>query len=199
MVWAALGAAFVMWYFIFGRQVFNFWWSMAVAAVFFIVVATWQQGLPFTLKEVNVRTVFLGLAAAAALYGIFWAGNIISRWLFSFAGGQIAAVYGNKAQTSPYLIAFLLLFLIGPAEEIFWRGYIQARFSARWGEGVGLLCGATAYSLVHIWSANLILMLAALTGGLFWGWLYSRTGSLVPGLISHAVWDVAIFILFPLA
>lgn len=199
VVWAALGAAFVMWYFIFGRQAFNFWWSMAAAAVIFIAVATWQQGPPFSRREINTPNLLLGLGSAAFLYGVFWAGNIVSRWLFAFAGGQIAAVYGNKAQAPPIVVALLLLFLIGPAEEIFWRGFIQGRFMAHWGEWAGLFGGVAAYTLVHIWSGNLILILAALISGLFWGWLYNKTGSLVPGIISHAIWDIAIFILFPVA
>ena len=36
------------------------------------------------------------------------------------------------------------------------------------------------------------------SGGLFWGWLYWKTGSLVPCILSHAFWTVAVFILWPL-
>jgi membrane protease YdiL (CAAX protease family) len=119
--------------------------------------------------------------------------------LFSFAGGQVAAVYENKAQASPWLIAVLLLFIIGPAEEIFWRGFVQRRFVSRWGRWGGLLAATAAYTLVHIWAANLMLLLAAMAGGLFWGYIYLRTDSLAPVIISHAVWDVLIFILLPVA
>lgn len=198
-VWAALLAAFVMWYFIFGLQLFNFWWSMAAATFILTAIAVWQQGLPVKHHEVNWQMVILGLGAAAILYIIFLVGGIVSSWLFSFAGGQVAAVYNNKAQASPYVIAFLLLFIIGPAEEIFWRGFVQERFAARWGSWNGMLAATAAYTLAHIWSANLMLLLAAMVGGLFWGYIYKRTGSLVPAIISHAVWDVTIFILLPVA
>lgn len=199
VVWAALLAAFAIWYLIFGLKVFNFWWMMAAAATTLAGVAFFQQGLPVRLNQVNGKAVLTGLAAAVALYALFWLGNIVSRWLFSFAGEQISAIYGHKAQASPYIIAFLLVFVIGPAEEIFWRGFIQDRFAARWGERPGLFAGAAAYTLVHVWSGNLVLMLAALVGGLFWGLLYKQMGSLVPGIISHAAWDVVVFVLFPLA
>ena len=43
-----------------------------------------------------------------------------------------------------------------------------------------------------------MLVMAALTAGLFWGWLYWKTGSLVPCILSHAFWTVAVFILWPL-
>lgn len=172
---------------------------MTAAALILMVVALWHQGPPVRLHQVNGRAILIGLSAAVILYTVFWAGNIVSRWLFSFAGTQIAAVYDNKAQASPYLIALLLALFIGPGEEIFWRGFIQDRLAARWGDWAGFLAATVAYALVHVWSGNLILMLAALIGGLFWGWLYKQTGSLVPGIVSHAVWDLAIFILFPLA
>ena len=42
------------------------------------------------------------------------------------------------------------------------------------------------------------MLLSALTAGLFWGWLYWKTGSLVPCILSHAFWTVAVFILWPL-
>ena len=33
--------------------------------------------------------------------------------------------------------------------------------------------------------------------GLFWGLLYMRTRSVWPGLVSHALWDLVIFVLAP--
>jgi membrane protease YdiL (CAAX protease family) len=43
-----------------------------------------------------------------------------------------------------------------------------------------------------------MLFLAALICGLFWGALFKRYRSVWPVLISHALWDVAIFLLFPI-
>lgn len=43
-----------------------------------------------------------------------------------------------------------------------------------------------------------MLVLAALAGGLFWGFLFLRTKSVVLAAVSHAAWDVAIFVIFPL-
>ena len=52
---------------------------------------------------------------------------------------------------------------------------------------------------MHIPTENVMLVLAALTCGLFWGALYWKTGSIIPGLISHMVWDPLIFVLFPIS
>ena len=43
-----------------------------------------------------------------------------------------------------------------------------------------------------------MLVLAAGVCGLFWGFLYLRTGSLLINLVSHTAWDIAIFLLFPM-
>jgi membrane protease YdiL (CAAX protease family) len=61
-----------------------------------------------------------------------------------------------------------------------------------------LVLATALYSLVHAWSGNLPLLLAAFTAGLLWGALFAWTGSLVPGIISHALWDVLMFVLVPL-
>jgi membrane protease YdiL (CAAX protease family) len=51
---------------------------------------------------------------------------------------------------------------------------------------------------VHVWSFNLMLMLAATLCGIFWGLVYLRFGRVWPGLISHALWDCLIFAVIPL-
>jgi len=38
-----------------------------------------------------------------------------------------------------------------------------------------------------------LMSLAVATGGLIWAMLFQRSGSLVPGWISHAIVDAAIF------
>jgi len=198
-VWAALVTAFVMWYIIFGLQAFNFWASMAAAVIILAVIGIWQQGPLANYCRVNLRAVITGLDTAAILYIVFLLGSLLFRWLFGFAEGQISSVYSIKTQASPYVIALLLLFIIGPAEEIFWRGFVQSRFAARWGDWTGLIAATAAYTLVHVWSGNIMLMIAALVGGLYWGFIYKHTRNLFPVIVSHAVWDVLVFLLLPLA
>jgi len=92
-----------------------------------------------------------------------------------------------------------MLLVIGPAEEIFWRGYIQESFSRRWGANAGLVVTTLIYALVHISKFNFMLLMAALVAGAFWGLAYrlfpDRLGAII---ISHALWDCAVFIWFPI-
>jgi len=53
------------------------------------------------------------------------------------------------------------------------------------------------YALVHVGSGNPMLVLAAAACGFFWGWLYMKTGSALLVIVSHTVWDIAVFLIVP--
>jgi membrane protease YdiL (CAAX protease family) len=142
--------------------------------------------------------VLIGALSAAQLYLIFWLGNWIAVRLTDFARPQVVGIYATREQAAPWLIGLLLLLWIGPAEEIFWRGFIQRRLAARIGPLLGWLIAGAIYALVHVWALNLMLLLAAALCGLYWGAMYLRYRSVWPSLISHALWDVAVFVLWPI-
>ena len=148
--------------------------------------------------EFRISHIWIGLTAAAGLYVIFFVGDRLSALLFDFAKPQIAGIYGTKSQAQGWVIGSLLLLWIGPAEEIFWRGYIQRRLSHAYGGWKGLIVATLIYTLIHIWSFNFMLIMAALICGLFWALMYKYYRSVWPGIISHAVWDAVIFVLFPI-
>ena len=103
------------------------------------------------------------------------------------------------AQLDLRVIGFLLFFVMGPAEEIYWHGFVQRVLGERFGSAAGLFLTAAVYSLVHAVALNLMLLAAAAVCGLFWGWLYQREQSLIPVILSHSIWDVLIFLIFPLS
>lgn len=142
--------------------------------------------------------VAAGVGSAIVLYGIFWVGHFVSTRVLPFAGEQVESIYTLQAGQNPWVIAALLALIIGPAEEIFWRGFVQQRLSRRYGMIIGFLIATTVYALVHIWSFNFMLLAAAAICGGFWGLLFAFTGRLWPCIISHAIWDVIIFILLPI-
>lgn len=146
-----------------------------------------------------MRTLWVGLVSALLLYGIFWLGKELSTIFFPFAFRKISGIYGNKAQLDLTTIALLLFFVMGPAEEIYWHGFVQRSFSSHFGPAVGILLTSGIYALVHIFACNLMLLIAASICGIFWGWLYQREQNLIPVILSHSIWDLTIFVLFPLA
>ena len=113
------------------------------------------------------------------------------------------ACVGNDHAKVP-VIAVLLLFLIGPAEELFWRGYVQRTMTRlfqdrKWGADLAFILTACIYALVHIWSFNFMLIMAALVAGLVWGLIYRICPKALPALIvSHALWDALVFVILPI-
>lgn len=177
----------------------NFWWMMTASALTLSILSTcfnrgWWHAVRFGWGE-----VLAGVGIAAALWGIFWTGDKVSSWLFDFARPQVDLIYGMKEGESLWLLSLLMLVLIGPAEEIFWRGYVQRTLSARWSPDAGFVVTTLVYALVHAASCNFMLVMAAAVAGVVWGGLYRlfprRLGAII---VSHAIWDVAVFVWFPI-
>ena len=193
----------ILWFFMFSpwtKTYINFWTGMGFAAGILSILALYIDRK--NLKEIysfKVSHIAVGLISAAALYLIFYLGNYLSRLMFTFAGGEVAGIYNNKVQADYVVISLLLLFWIGPAEEIFWRGFVQSNLNKKFGDVKGLIYASLIYALVHIWSFNFILIMAALLCGFFWGYMFNRYKSVVPGIISHAIWDFVIFIVIPIS
>jgi CAAX protease family protein len=181
---------------------FDFWWWISVNIALLLCAAavldeTWRKDIAIDIRERLIWKIGMGVLSAAVLYGVFYAGNIISRWLFFFAGTGIDGVYAFKTDASAFRIGLLMLCLIGPGEELFWRGFLQRRLQGGYGQWRGFLLATMIYTLIHIGSGNVMLVLAAGVCGLFWGFLYLRFRSMLLNAISHTLWDVAIFLVLP--
>ena len=176
-----------------------FWWTMAGSALTLCILSTcfnpgwWRQ------VRWSPSNILLGVLIAVGLWLVFWTGDKVSAWLFDFARPQVDAIYGMKSGWSPWVLSVLMLLLIGPAEEIFWRGYVQRTLSLRWGVNAGFAVSTLCYALVHAGSCNFMLLMSALVAGVVWGGLYRFFPERFAAIIlSHALWDVAVFIWFPI-
>ena len=193
--------AFVAWFWMFSpwtAEIFPLWPSMAVASVVLLLIAApWRSR-----GEASGgwgRQLLLGVAIAALLWGVFWVGDRVSSWLFDFARPQVEAVYSMRGGMPSWLVALQLLLLTGPAEELFWRGYVQRTLAMRWNANWGFVVATVLYTLIHIWSFNFMLIMAALTCGLAWGGLYRLRPQWLPALVvSHGLWDACVFVVFPI-
>jgi membrane protease YdiL (CAAX protease family) len=177
---------------------FNFWIEMSQSMLLLALMAFFADRNIFCFGKIKARHVLTGIVSAIVLYGIFYVGNIISGYLFPFKDAQISSIYNNKLNGNLKIIELLLFFIIGPGEEIYWRGFVQNTLSKRLGENKGYLLSVLLYATVHITTGNFMLVIAALVCGLFWGWIYKKEKSIIPVIISHAIWDVIIFVLLPL-
>lgn len=135
------------------------------------------------------RDIPLGLAIAAGLVGIFRVGDRAARQVMPRGGDEIGEIYALREIRPREEIAARLAGVIGPAEELFWRGWLQRR--------VGWLPASAAYAGAHLVTRNTTLIGAAGVAGLYWGALRALGVPMGALIVSHAVWDIWIFLVRP--
>ncbi|MDL1898666.1 CPBP family intramembrane metalloprotease [Anaerolineae bacterium CFX7] len=196
IVWVALALAFVLFGFTFRGPRKQFWQRMTYtgAALGPIALAAQPQ---LRKTRFTWTDVVLGLSSAGVLYAIFQVADRVTRKILPGGARDIDAIYGLDAYRPKQEIAARLALIIGPAEELFWRGFIQERFMNAYGRIIGTGMATAAYGGAHLVAGNFTLIGAATVAGAFWGgmaMLGATPGTLI---ISHAFWDVFIFLIAP--
>ena len=147
--------------------------------------------------RVGPRELAVGLASAAALYGTFKFGDRFARRFVPGGDAQIRDIYSLRELAPHGETAVRLVAVIGPAEELFWRGLVQEALMRRYGRWTGAAMAALAYSAVHVTTGNFTLMGAAGIAGAHWCVLYAAGVPIGALIVSHCAWDVWIFLVQP--
>jgi len=190
----AVVLASVCWAITFGWPGGNFWVKIGLSVVVVSVYSLFWQRPKISF---NLRSLFLGLLSALILYAIFLLGNKLAPTILPGAKTQVGGIYSLGEGSNKFFIFLLLFFITGPGEEIFWRGFLQDRLMERWGNFIGYLMTTTLYAGVHVFSWNLMLVLAAFVAGAFWGLLYLWKKDLLIQITSHSFWSAVIFAVVP--
>jgi len=148
-------------------------------------------------ERLRPRDFFKGIGSAAGLYAVFQVGDRLARRIMPAGDREIARIYQLRAAAPRAAIATVLTLVIGPGEELFWRGLVQRHLMRRFGRIRGTLLASSIYGAVHLVSENLTLTGAATTAGLYWGVGYAREQRMAPLIISHVTWDIWIFLIAP--
>ncbi|MGH2467930.1 MAG: CPBP family glutamic-type intramembrane protease [Candidatus Limnocylindrales bacterium] len=139
----------------------------------------------------------LGLASAGVLYATFQLGDRFARRYVPTGERDIASIYALRLLRPRGEIAARLVTIIGPAEELFWRGLVQEALMARYGRWPGAAAAALAYAGSHTVTGNFTLFGAAGVAGAHWCALYAVGVPLGALIVSHGAWDIWIFLLQP--
>ena len=192
---AALVAMAVVYPAAFHFQVVPFWSAM-VAFSAFSWWAAWHPYLWTRLRPTR-RLVLMGLLSGVALSLLFLAGALVVRetplWPW------VERVADLTRTTAPGgLAALVIVFATSPSEEILWRGAVFARLTRRYGAGWRpVVLTSVAYAGFVALSGSVVLPLAALVCGAVWTRQRQVTGSIVPGLVSHTLWSLLMFLWIP--
>jgi uncharacterized protein len=139
----------------------------------------------------------LGLASAATLYVTFAAGDRFARRFVPGGDEQIREIYGLRRLAPRGEIAARVVVVIAPAEELFWRGFVQGALCRRFGRWPGAAVAAMAYGGAHALTGNFTLAGAAAVAGAHWSVLSAAGMPLGALIVSHVAWDLWIFLLQP--
>jgi membrane protease YdiL (CAAX protease family) len=192
---AALVAMAVVYPAAFAFQVVPFWSAM-VAFSAFSWWAAWHPYFRVRLRPTR-RLVAMGLLSGVLLYLLFLAGALVARetplWPW------VERVVELTRTSAPLgLAALVIVFATSPSEEVLWRGAVFARLTRRYGAGWRpVVLTTVAYAGLVALSGSVVLALAALICGTVWARQRQVTGSIVPSLVSHALWSLLMFLYIP--
>ncbi len=138
------------------------------------------------------REIRLGLTAYLAILPLFLFVLIllvVGAQLFNYEPPPhaLVEVFLEEEARAPGLIAYsiFLACIAGPIfEEIFFRGFCYPAFKKRWGAGRALVLSAAFFGLIH---QNIFAFVPIFVLGMILGYLYEKTGSLVPSIVLHIV------------
>ncbi len=151
-----------------------------------------------------------GLLTGAGIAGAIGAGYLLvfrGAALASAASGRVAERLAQMGASTPWRYALLAIFISiahSWLEEYYWRWFLFGRLRPLTGAGPAVLLSSLAFTSHHVvvlWAylgsgpaAWMVLPLAGgvALGGAVWARLYDRTGSILPGWISHVLADLAI-------
>ena len=102
-------------------------------------------------------------------------------------GGSLQMLNNTFSNLTPRMLVLMILLvgiMPGFAEEFFFRGYIQTRFSERWGRWVGILIAASLFSIAHF---DKLQSTVTFFMGIYLGYLVERSGSIRPSMFAHVI------------
>jgi uncharacterized protein len=182
------------WAFTFGLGLGNFWIKIGLSVIVICLYSFFWQRPKIRFSS---SALIFGVISAVLLYGIFCLGYVLSPYIVPGTAHQVGGIYDMGTGTDKRLIFLLLLFVTGPGEEIFWRGFLQDRLMLKYGNLSGFILTTLIYGSVHIFSMNFMLVMAAFVAGAFWGALYLWKRDLSMVIVSHSLWSAVIFAIFP--
>ncbi|PLS06367.1 CPBP family intramembrane glutamic endopeptidase [Neobacillus cucumis] len=142
------------------------------------------------------KYILFGVISGLLLYLIFWLGFHAFQLVglpFEKSVNKLYRWYAPQA----FWHYIALVLVAAPGEELYWRGFIQKSLLKFFKPFWSILFGAFLFASVQIYSGSFLLMFAAFISGFAWGLLYYWKRSMPLVIVSHIIFDILIFIIFP--
>jgi len=121
------------------------------------------------------------------VYGIAWIG------IFGEPSTNTDLGTNWESSTVDIALLFLSVAIVTPiVEELMFRGYILDAINRKHGDWTAIIWSSILFGLIHI---DPFVGGQAFMGGIIYGWIRVRTGSLLPSIAGHMMWNILALIL----
>ena len=169
-----------------GLPVFTFLSGVVVYFILKEVCSKEQVTALFSIPDRSEAGRLILLILVLDIFVVLPIHAVITIFLFPDAEQQeVITMFEDASDTSLALLAFSVAILTPFAEELLFRGFILGMLLKRYSDTQSIVISSLIFAIAH----EPIAMLLAFGGGLLYGWVRVRTGSILPGMIAHAIWN----------
>jgi len=169
-----------------GLPVFTFLSGVVVYFILKEVYSKEQVTALFSIPDRSESGRLILLILVLDIFVVLPIHAVITIFLFPDAEQQeVITMFEDASDTSLALLAFSVAILTPFAEELLFRGFILGMLLKRYSDTQSIVISSLIFAIAH----EPIAMVLAFGGGLLYGWLRVRTGSILPGMIAHAIWN----------
>ncbi|MFT5354727.1 MAG: membrane protease YdiL (CAAX protease family) [Polyangiales bacterium] len=177
----------------------NIWLTIGVSAVLLLATTTFGRGeLPLWGRFRPLIGIGIGIGAGVLMAIVTHLAYPLAARLVPSIAVEVAGLYEDLRQTPGPVLGAPFLLLAVAAEEAVWRGVLVRQMEKTRGPLVIVLVATLAYAVPQAFSGSWVLVLVALGCGAFWTFLRVWSRSLVVPALTHAVWNLVVFVALPL-
>ena len=169
-----------------GLPVFTFLSGVVVYFILKEVYSKEQVTALFSIPDRSEAGRLILLILVLDIFVVLPIHAVITIFLFPEAEQQeVITMFEDASDTSLALLAFSVAILTPFAEELLFRGFILGMLLKRYSDTQSIVISSLIFAIAH----EPIAMVLAFGGGLLYGWVRVRTGSILPSMIAHAIWN----------
>lgn len=174
-------------------KILPFWPMFTVALFILSALSIYKKRFNY---KINGTSIGFGILSGILLYFVFAIGKQILIAIGLPVTDDLQDLYAFVSPTQIWHY-FVLILIIIPGEELFWRAYLQPSLSEK-SAWKGIFYATLLYASAHIYSGSTMLILAAIVGGLYWGVIYAWKKNIVINIISHFTFNLFLLVILPL-
>jgi membrane protease YdiL (CAAX protease family) len=190
-------------------------WPGTFGTVVFMLAKAWMLLLPVVWRRLVERQplslsparrggfgvgIVLGIVISILVVAAYW---VVGRHWIDDDHVREMAQQNGIGTPARYLAAVAYWVLVNSVlEEYVYRWFIFRQCERLMPGAAAVLASATLFTVHHVialrvqfgWNVTILASLGTFIGGAVWSWLYLRYRSVWPAYVSHAIVDVAIFV-----